>query len=126
MASQGVLYMDLWPFSDPIMAVLHPDMVAQFTQDVSMPKHPVMKTEFMPFSGCKDLLNMSGQEWKMWRSIFNSGFATKNLMALLPSFLEEIEIFRDWLGEVAKTGEVVPLDTQAMALTTDIIGRATL
>lgn len=126
MASQSVLYIDLWPFSYPIMTVLHPNMIAQFTQDVSLPKHPVMKTEFMPFSGCKDLLNLSGQEWKTWRSRFNSGFSTKNLMVLVPSFVEEIDVFRDWLGEVAKTGEIVALDTQAMALTTDTIGRATL
>lgn len=125
-ASQGLLYIDCWPFAYPMIAAFHPDINAQFTQDVNLPKHPTMVTEFMPFTGCRDLLNMSGQEWKRWRAIFNPGFSPKNLTALIPSFLEEIEEFKDWLEAVAGTDEVVPLDTQACALATDVIGRATL
>lgn len=125
-ASGGLLYIDSWPLAYPMIAAFHPDIVAQFIQDVNLPKHPTMITEFMPFTGCRDLLNMAGQEWKRWRAIFNPGFSTKNLTALIPSFLEEIEVFKDRLGTVAETGEVVPLDTQACALATDVIGRATL
>ncbi|KAF3766155.1 cytochrome P450 [Cryphonectria parasitica EP155] len=124
--SQGLIYMDSWPFGYPIVAVFNPDMIAQFTQDVSLPKHPTMAMEFTPLTGCKDILNLEGKEWRMWRSIFNPGFSVKNLMALIPSFLEEIDVFRDWLLEVADSDQVVPLDDRASALATDVIGRATL
>ena len=50
-ASQGLFYLDSWPFAYPMIAVLNPDIITQFTQDVSMPKHPTMVTEFM--SGLK-------------------------------------------------------------------------
>lgn len=125
-AAHGLMYVDTWPFSYPMLAVFHPDMMAQFTQDVSLPKHEHMHKEFVVFSGLNDLVNQSGQEWKTWRSIFNPGFSAKNLMALVPSFLEEIQVFRDWLATVAEAGEVVQLEPKVMRGTTDIIGRATL
>lgn len=125
-AEQAVLYLDTWPFSHPMMAVFHPDMMAQFTQDNSRPKHSQMREEFHILSGCNDLVNQEGQVWKMWRSIFNPGFSAKNLMSLVPAFLEEIQVFRDWLGDVAESGQVVQLEAKAMRATGDIIGRATL
>ncbi|KAH8778644.1 cytochrome P450 [Diaporthe sp. PMI_573] len=125
-AEQAVLYLDTWPFSHPMLAVFHPDMMAQFTQDNSRPKHTQMREEFHILSGCNDLVNQEGQVWKMWRSIFNPGFSVKNLMSLVPAFLEEIQVFRDWLNEIADSGQVVQLEAKAMRATGDIIGRATL
>ena len=125
-ASQGLLYMDAWPFTFPMLAVFHPDMMAQFTQETSLSKHHIMRGEFMPLTKCDDLVNQDGQVWRTWRSVFNPGFSVKNLMALIPSFLEEIEVFREWLEAIAKTGEVVQLEDKVMRTTTDIIGRAAL
>lgn len=125
-AEQAVLYLDIWPFSHPMMAVFHPDIMAQFTQDNSRPKHSQMREEFHILSGCNDLVNQEGQVWKMWRSIFNPGFSVKNLMSLVPAFLEEIQVFRDWLGDVAEGDQVVQLEAKAMRATGDIIGRAIL
>ncbi|KUI60669.1 hypothetical protein VP1G_07877 [Cytospora mali] len=125
-ASHGVLYMDAWPFTYPMLAVFHPDIMAQFTQDNTFPKHPLMLDEFMPLTGCNDLVNQNGQVWKTWRSIFNPGFSAKNVMALVPAFLEEIDVFRDWLGVVAEANEVIQLEPKVMRTTADIIGRATL
>ncbi|PSR80835.1 cytochrome P450 [Coniella lustricola] len=125
-AQHGLFYLDSWPFSYPMIAVMHPDLIAQFTQQVSFPKHPTLQTEFMPFTQCRDLLNLEGAEWKLWRGVFNPGFSVKNLMALMPAFVEEIGVFRDWLGCVADDGRVVPLDDQASALAADVIGRAAL
>ncbi|ROW06390.1 hypothetical protein VMCG_04288 [Cytospora schulzeri] len=123
-ASHGLLYVDSWPFSWPMLAVFHPDIMAQFTQDTPLPKHPLLHHEFMPFNGCNDLVCQNGQTWKTWRSVFNPGFSAKNLMALIPAFLEEIQIFRDWLEVIAKEGNVVQLEPKAMRTTADIIGRA--
>ncbi|KAK7748094.1 hypothetical protein SLS53_001346 [Cytospora paraplurivora] len=57
---------------------------------------------------------------------FQPGFSAKNLMALVPAFVEEIQVFRDWLEDIAKTDEVVQLEPKVMRTTADIIGRAAL
>lgn len=124
LASHGLFYMDTWPFSRPMIAVFHPDMMAQFTQDTVLPKHPLLHDEFMPLDGCNDLVCQNGQAWKTWRNVFNPGFSAKNLMALIPAFLDEIHVFREWLEVVAQAGEVVQLEPKAMQATADIIGRA--
>jgi cytochrome P450 len=118
--------MDVWPIAPPMIAVFHPDMMAQYTQVVSLPKAPLMRREFYPFTQCNDLVNQEGKEWRTWRSIFNPGFSMNNIIALVPEFLEEIQVFKDWLGSVAKSGEIVPLDDQAMKAAVDVIGRAVL
>jgi cytochrome P450 len=126
LANVGLLYMDMWPISPPMLAVFHPEIMAQFTQDVSLPKHPLMKSEFTPFTGCNDLVNQHGLEWKTWRSIFNPGFSAKNLLTFAPEMVDEVLIFKEWLKDMAKSGEVKPLEHQATRVTIDIIGRAVL
>jgi cytochrome P450 len=122
----GVAYLDLWPIASPMLAVFHPDVMAQFTQETSRPKHDLMKAELGPFTQCKDLVCSEGQTWKTWRSIFNPGFSAKNLQFFVPEMLEEVLVFKDWLSELAKSGKVAPLEEQTSKLTTDVIGRAVL
>jgi cytochrome P450 len=124
LCSSGLVYLDMWPISAPMIAVFHPDMMAQFTQETSLPKHKMMRREFMPFTQCNDLVNQEGVAWKTWRSIFNPGFSAKNLVSFVPEMVEEILIFRDWLKSVAASGEVVSLENQAKKVTIDIINRA--
>ncbi|KAK8878814.1 cytochrome P450 [Apiospora arundinis] len=122
----GALYMDTWPLSPPLLAVFRPDMMAQFTQDQSQPKHHYMKQEMMPFTGATDLASTEGQEWKTARSMFNPGFSLKNLMSLVPAFVEEVLVFRERLSEIANKGETFRMETYTTDLTVDIIGRAVL
>lgn len=124
--STGVLYLDTWPVMSPMLAVFHPDMMAEFTQTTSLPKHPSLVTEFMPFTHMNDLVTMSGQTWKMWRTIFNPAFSSKNLLSLVPDFLEEIDVFVEDLKRAAQSGEVIRLEDKATMCTIDIIGRAIL
>jgi len=106
-----------------MLAVFHPDMMAQFTQETSLPKYKSMATEFRPFTQLNDLLTQEGQEWKTWRTIFNPGFSAKNLVSLVPQMIEEVLIFRDWLKDVAASGQVTKLEDQASKTTIDVIGR---
>jgi cytochrome P450 len=125
-AKHGVLYMDVWPVSEPMLAVFHPDMMAQFTQDTSRPKHSLLFWEFYPFTQCKDLVTSEGPAWKRWRSILNPGFSAKNILALVPEMLEEVEVFVRWLEDAAKSDKVIELEPQAMKMTIDVIARAVL
>lgn len=123
---QGLVCMDAWPLADPMLAVFHPDMIAQFCQDPSMPKSPLLHSIFKDFTGCQDLVCSDGDHWKRWRTIFNPGFANKNILSLVPSFIEEIQIFKDNLLKIAASDNVVSLITPATKATCDIIGRAVL
>lgn len=109
-----------------MLVVFHPDIMAQFTQETSLPKHDLMRREFLPFTQCNDLVNQEGVVWKTWRSIFNPGFSAKNLLSFVPEMVEEILIFRGWLKSVAASGNVIKLEDQAMKVTIDIINRAVL
>lgn len=122
----GLIYLDTWPISPPMIQVFHPDMMAQFMQETVLAKHPVMKGEFGPFTNLKDLLNMEGKEWKKWRAIFSPGFSVKNILMLVPHFLEEIDVFVSSLGEASESGKVISMERKATMCTIDIIGRATL
>lgn len=69
---------------------------------------------------------MEGREWKAWRAIFNPGFAPANLMGLVPSVVEEVEVFARVLGGWADRREVVVLEEVATRVTVDVIGRVVL
>ncbi|KAF4343857.1 verA monooxygenase [Fusarium beomiforme] len=122
----GLVYMDAWPFSSPMLAVFHPDMMAQFCQDPSMPKHPMMRTMFSPMTQGKDLVTLENPDWKVWRARFNPGFSARNIVSLLPDFIEEIRVFRDGLNKMAESGETFRLAEKTMRATSDVIARAVL
>jgi cytochrome P450 len=122
----GIIYMDTWPIAPPTLAVFHPDVMAQFTQETSMPKGDFIKPELYPLTQSKDLVSSEGAEWKTWRSIFNPGFSAKNLTSLLPAFLEEIQVIRERFIKLAESGEIVELEPVVQKLTIDVICRAVL
>ncbi|KAF5639474.1 sterigmatocystin biosynthesis protein [Fusarium tjaetaba] len=83
-AELGLCYIDLWPISWPMLATFHPDIAAQFTQETSRPKHEIIRGQFRPLTGLKDLVLSEGAFWKKWRATFNPGFSTQNITALVP------------------------------------------
>lgn len=122
----GYFYLDMWPVSEQMIVMVHPDMMVQFCQEPSFAKHPQMPWEFGPFTHGVDLVTSNDQAWKTWRSIFNPGFSSKNIQTYVPAMLEEYNIFRTKLESFAATGEIFKMDQHAMALTVDIIGHAVL
>ncbi|RBA14116.1 hypothetical protein FPRO05_02908 [Fusarium proliferatum] len=126
LAELGICYIDLWPISWPMLATFHPDIAAQFTQETSRPKHEIIRGQFRPLTGLKDLVLSEGAFWKKWRATFNPGFSTQNITALVPEFIEETLIWKKYLQKIAKDGRVVPLEDCVMKATCDIIGRSVL
>ncbi|VTO83331.1 unnamed protein product [Fusarium graminearum] len=125
-AEFGVCYIDLWPVSWPMMATFHPEIAAQFTQETSRPKHEIIRGQFRPLTGLKDLVLAEGSFWKKWRTTFNPGFSTQNISALVPKFIEEASTWKKHLQQVAKEDRVVRLEDSVMKATCDIIGRSVL
>lgn len=119
--------MDPWPIGYPLIAVYDPGMMAQFTQENSLPKFWALgKVEFGDVTEGEDLLNLDGQEWKTARSIFNPGFSARNLLSLVPNMMEEVLIFRERLRRAAISGQVVRLEDYTTDIAVDIIGYAVL
>ncbi|OTB04646.1 hypothetical protein M426DRAFT_31673, partial [Hypoxylon sp. CI-4A] len=77
-------------------------------------------------TGPNSIILARGEEWKTLRRRFNPGFATPNLMQLLPSILEKASLFVNHLNTLARTGEVFELQSYATDLTFDIIGHVVL
>lgn len=124
--AQGLICMDAWPITNPMLAVFQPDMIAQFCQSPSMPKSDLLESIFKNFTGCQDLLCSEGDQWKRWRSIFNPGFSSKNILSFIPALIEEIEVFKDNLLKSTGSDIFFPLITPATKATFDIIGRVVL
>lgn len=125
LANKGILYFDVWPISQPLLAIWHIDLLNQI-QEGNFPKSPLMKMEMGPVTGGHDLLTSEGQEWKQARAMFRPGFSAQNLMSMLPDFMDEISIFKGKLEEFAETGEVVKLEKLAIKMAIDVMGRAVL
>ncbi|KAI8629206.1 cytochrome P450 [Xylariaceae sp. FL1651] len=124
---EGVLYLDIWPINWPILCIFHPGIIPQITQETSLPKWWAQGGRaFKPFSGGEDLLHLEGQQWKSARAIFNPGFSAKNLIALVPAFVEETLVFQDRLRQAAKSGKTVQLEKLTTDVTVDVVARAVL
>lgn len=125
-----VVYVDLWPMSVSLALVFDAVAASQFTMVQSLPKERV-STEYMtPLTGNMDIVSSEGQLWKTWRSRFSPGFSPRNLTALLPELIEEVQVFVDGLKKLAgKNGEwgsVFQLEEKTTNLTFDIIVRASV
>ncbi|KAI2472128.1 cytochrome P450 [Annulohypoxylon bovei var. microspora] len=125
--NKGIVYLDVWPIGYPMIAVYHPNLMAQFIQENSLPKYWAMgQVEFKGFTGGQDLVTMDGPEWKKARSLFNPGFSVRNLLSLVPDMIEEVLVFRERFRKAAASKQVVNLEDYTTDITVDIVGRAVL
>ena len=69
---------------------------------------------------------MEGMEWKLWRSIFNPGFASGHIMKIVPSLVDDCLLFIDILAKHAEYKDICILEEAVTRLTIDIIGRVVL
>jgi cytochrome P450 len=122
-----VFYLDLWPFSDLMLIVTDPAVIAQFcSADHLLPKHPGIKRFLHPITGGYDLNCLEGNEWKLWRRLLNPGFSAGHMLKLIPSIVEEALIFRDDLIQHGREGKMFLLEDHALNLTLDVIGDVAL
>jgi cytochrome P450 len=82
-----VFLMDVWPVYPAILIVFDPDTAVQISNKYNLPKTDMHLRFMKPITGGPDLISMSGQEWKTWRSLFNSGFSSGAMMESVPILL---------------------------------------
>lgn len=121
-----IFYLDAWPFLTLTLVVASPSTMYQITQGHTLPKFPAIRSFLHPLTNGIDIVSMDGQEWKMWRSVFNPAFSASHLMTLVPDMIKETRVFCRMLREHARKQDVFTMKALTDDLAIDIIGRAVL
>ncbi|MCJ1420219.1 hypothetical protein MMC32_006576 [Xylographa parallela] len=124
----GVFYVDLWPIGVPFMIVTSPNLAIQATQTskIALTRPLELQNWFRPITGGPAMFDMSVEEWKPWRALFNPAFSAANLLTQVPHMVEETLVYRKVLESHAKSGDMFQLDNTTLRFTLDLIGRSVL
>jgi sterigmatocystin biosynthesis cytochrome P450 monooxygenase len=124
----GVFYLDLWPFFEPLMVCTSTTAAIQATQKtVLATKKPAsLHTWFHSITGGPNLFTMDEDEWRAWRKIFNPGFSQTHLVSLVPDIVKETRAYRDVLKSYAEADIMFRLDEATLWFTMDLIGAIVL
>ncbi|RYP12519.1 hypothetical protein DL767_011249 [Monosporascus sp. MG133] len=78
-----------------------------------------------PLPSNLDIVTAEGELWKTWRSRFNPGLSSRNIMALLPDLIEDVakaaHILEGLAGKSNTWGPVFQLKEKVTNLTFDSI-----
>jgi cytochrome P450 len=125
----GAFYMDLWPMSGLFLTVVSPKIGVEITQ--TNPKltseRPRLLRRFMkPITGGLTIFDLDEKEWKPWRAVFNKGFQSDRMYSLVPSMVQETQVFAGTLRGLAKKGIICSLDPIILRFMIDIIGKTAM
>jgi cytochrome P450 len=116
-------YIDLWPFTSPLLVITSPEMAMQAcSQEHDLPKPPILIPFFAPFAGGPNLLDTNGAEWKRSRALFNTGLSAQVMLECTPYIIEEANVYVGLLREHAKKGGTFSLDTLTCDYLMDVTG----
>ncbi|KAF2440902.1 cytochrome P450 [Karstenula rhodostoma CBS 690.94] len=124
-ANTEVFLMDYWPVFQPVLMISGPDIAIQASTKYDLPKPRDQQESFRPIIGGPSLITMNEQQWKIWRSLFSSGFSASHMLDLVPTIVDSMEVFCEQLrSHVDK--DVFKLDDMATHLAMEIITKTTL
>ncbi len=123
--SDSLFYLDLWPFSEPFITVGSPSTCMQASQRC-LSKPQDFEDLLKPVTGGRSLLTMKGEEWKMWRTIFNPGFSSGYLLDNISDIVNEVSVFCETLRDHAQRRNLVRMEEITGWLTLDILGKIIL
>ena len=108
------------------LIVASPETLQQITQDHVLPKFPATREFLKPLTNGVDLTSMDDQQWKTWRSVFNSGLSSINLINQVPGIVEKTIVFCEMLAKrvTRKYSWEVKILTDNLAM--DVVGRVVL
>ncbi|KAI9661098.1 MAG: hypothetical protein M1821_009425 [Bathelium mastoideum] len=124
-ADTEIFLMDFWPVYPPFLMVYDPEAAVQVSTKYNLPKTDMHLSFMKPIAGGPNLISMSDQEWKTWRSLFNPGFSPAAMMENVPYIVDAVQVFSDKLGEKIGGG-LFCLDDLTTRLTMDVIIKLTL
>lgn len=121
-----VYYIDTWPFGPQMLVVASTSSLYQVTQEHSLPKYHALRDFLRPITNGLDIVTMEGQQWKIWRGIFNPGFSASHLVTLTAGIVEETETFCDNLASHSSNQAIFRMKDLTDNLAMDVIGRVVL
>lgn len=124
-ADAEVFLMDLWPVFSPVLMISGADLAIQVAAKHDLPKPSNQQESFRPIIGGPSLITMNEKQWKMWRSLFSSGFSASHMLNLVPTIVDSVEDFCEQLRKHVNK-DVFKLDDMLTRLTMDIITKTTL
>jgi cytochrome P450 len=123
----GAVYLDLWPFSEPFLILTSPHLANQANSPpVALEKPNALRVWTWSLSGGTNLFDAPPEEWKPLRALFSRGFSANHLMNLVPSIVEETQVYCTILRKHAKLDDLFFLDTTNVKFMLDVIGRTAL
>ncbi len=121
-----IFYIDAWPIISLMLIVASPSTTSQVATERALPKGPTVSEFLYPLTKGRDIVSMDGDEWKMWRGIFNAGFSYSHLMTLAPDIVKKVEVFCKMLGQHTEKQDIFPFKNMTDNLTVDVIGKVVL
>ena len=119
-------YFDVWPMGPPTLIICEPDVAEQVTVKNSLDKHPMVKDYLKQHLGVENMAAANGAIWRKARTTYNPGFAISHLMTVISNIVEDVLVFYEVLSEYAESQEVIQMESTAMKLSFDVIGRLVL
>ncbi|GAB1198628.1 hypothetical protein APSETT444_007955 [Aspergillus pseudonomiae] len=119
-------YIDVWPFTKPLLVVNSPNLAVQACQTYALPKPPILAKFFNPFAGGTNMFVTNGPEWKRARGFFNPAFSASSILHHTPYILEEAQEYVEVLREHARKGDTFLLDRVTCDYVLDIIGHVAM
>lgn len=116
---------DIWPMSYQVINLTTPEGASQAFANHRLPKSELVRKGMNVLAGGANMLTMSVEEWKPWRSVFNPGFSNVSMNAQVGVLVDKVEIFCRLLEERAGRN-VFPLGDLTSRLTADVIVKLTL
>lgn len=121
---KGLYYMDLYPFNEPMVLILDPEVASQVQNSPNFFRHPFAVNFLRGMVGTKSIFSTQGEEWHRQRSWFAPAFSLSQILSLVPGMVEETLVFREILTRHAVSGEVFSMSEKTTRLAIDVIGRS--
>jgi cytochrome P450 len=122
----GLFYIDLWPFSFPLMVVNTPELAEQICHEFDLDKPDTLLQFFWPITGGLSLFVMNGDQHKSSRALFTPGFSSNMIMKHTAHVVDEAEIYANILRDHARRNDIFSLDDVTCRYLMDVIGTVTL
>jgi cytochrome P450 len=119
-------YFDVWPIGPPTLIICDAEIADQITVKNSLDKHPMVQEYLKQHLGSENMAAANGPVWRRARSVYNPGFATTHLMTVISGIVDEVMRFANVLDDLAETGAKFEMESVAMKLSFDVIGRLVL
>jgi len=121
----GAYYLDLWPFSEPFLVITSPYLANQVVSNpaIALEKPDALRKWFWSITGGISIFDAPADKWKPLRALFNRGFSATHLMTIVPTMVEETQMYCETLREHARKRDLFYLDPTNLRFMLDIIGQ---